>query len=391
MPYDEEQESEMTLLDVFSLMWRMKWLIIFLTALFGGIATYRALTSPVTYRAECRVLVQGGSGGGSSQCGGMAAFMGFPGSVTVQQMMISILQGDSVVDAVIDKFNIMKETGQTIRLAARSSVLLNLVAEELPKSGIISVAYVHVDPNRAADMANAFVDELQKKLQELSIADAQQKRAFFETQLLQAQQELNTAEADLINYQQTNGVIAFESQTSALLSSINTLRNRIADKNVEISSLKSYARRDNPTLRLAQSELEAMTLELRKLEEEQQKTDSRGKAANGDPLSSIGQLPELGVEYQRYTRNLQFATAKYELMLKQYENARMSEVNDISTIQIIDYATPPDLPNGPRRKRMILMGAGGGFVLGLFMAFVCEHIRVLRKARRERGEDYDDD
>ncbi|MBQ7219451.1 MAG: hypothetical protein IJS28_00565 [Synergistaceae bacterium] len=390
MPYEEDIDEELSLLDIFNILWRRKWMIFFLTAVFGGTALFYAFTSPLIYRAECRILPPGGSstaGGLMAQLGGIADMVGLPRTASNGQLMIGILQGDTVVDAIIDKFNLMEELEQDIRLRARTSVLSSLETEEDTKSGIISIAYLHKDPQRAADIANAFVAELQNKLQELSVSSAQERRAFFENQLLQAQQELNTAESDLINYQQSRGVIALESQTGALLASINSLRNRIAAKNVEISTLRSYARNDNPRLRLAQSELDAMNRELRKLEEEQQRSDRR--SVSGDLLASVGQVPELGIEYQRYMRNLQFAAAKYELMLRQYESARLGEANDVSTIQIIDHAKAPDYKYKPKRARITIIGAGGGFLLGVFLAFLIEHIRSLKKMRGEL-DDYED-
>ena len=394
MPHEyEQEEQELSLLDVFETLWKRKWLIIFITALFGVTVMLYSLTLPLIYRGESRILPPGNSnntGGLLAQLGGIADMVGLPRTATTGQMLLGVIRGDTVVDAIIDKFNLMEELEQDIRIRARTSVLAGLQAEEDVRSGIISIAYLHKDPQRAADMANAFVAELQKKLQEISVNSAQQRRAFFENQLLQAQQELNNAEEELISYQQSRGVIALESQTGALLASINSLRNRIAAKNVEISTLKSYARGDNPRLRLAQSELDAMNRELHKLEEEQQRTDRRGNNVSGDLLASVGQVPELGIEYQRYMRALQFATAKYELMLRQYENARLSEASDISTLQVIDYAKAPDYKYRPRRARITIIGAGAGFLLGVFWAFLIEHIRSLKKARREQ-DDYDDE
>ena len=395
MPHEDmyDEEEELSLLDIFMILWRRKWLIFFMTALFGTAALAYAFTRPFIYRAECRIIPPRG-GSALSQLGGLggiADLVGLPSTGSSGNMMVGILKGDSVVDAIIEKFNLMQELSMDIRLRARAVVLGSLETAEETRSGILSVAYLSKDPQRAADMANAFVDELQNKLRELSVNDAQQRMRFFENQLMQAQQELNTAEADLINYQQSRGVIAFESQTGALLASINSLRNRIAAKNVEISTLSSYARKDNPRLRLAQSELEAMNRELKKMEEEQKRADRWSGSTSGDLLSSIGQVPELGVEYQRYMRNLRFATAKYELMLRQYENARLSEASDLSTILVVDRATPPDYKYRPRRARIVIVGAGAGFALGIFWAFLAAHISALMRERRKRGYDYEYD
>ena len=392
MPHEDmnEEYEELSLLDIFMIVWRGKWLIICITFLFGAASVFTALSLPLTYRAECRILTQKG---GSSFGGlaGIADLVGFSSISSSGQMIVGLLKGNSVVDAIIDKFNLMQELSIDIRTAARATVLGGLETYEDSRSGILNIAYIDKNPQRAADMANAFVDELQKRLRELSVTDAQQRMRFFESQLMQAQQELNTAESELINYQQSRGVIAFESQTGAILASINSLRNRIAAKNVEISTLSSYARRDNPRLRLAQSELDARTKELKKREDEQQRADRWSGHTSGDLLSSIGQVPELGIEYQRYMRNLRFATAKYELMLRQYENARLSEANDLSTIMILDRATPPDSKYGPRRTRIVLISTGTGLAISIFCVFLAAHINALLKEKRKRSYDYEYD
>ena len=388
--YDDEVEID--LIDLFKTLWRRKGLIIFLSFIFGVGATIHAFTAPFVYRAECRFVPPGGGGAGGivSQLGGLASFMGASSiGKTPGQTMLGILKGNSVVDAIIDRFNLMEEMQQEIRLNARRTVLGTLETTEDAQSGIISVAYIHKDPKIAADIANAFVDELQKKVREINFQDAQERRAFFENQLLAAQQELAEAEDAMMKYQQSSGVLALGSQTASMLGAIASLRNQIAAKNVEISSLASYAREDNPRLKLARSQLEAITRELHRLEEEQKRTEHRqGRALSSDLISTIANVPEINVEYARHERNLRFANVKYDTMLRQYENARLSEANDISTLQIIDPATPPDWKYKPQRARIMLIGTFIGFFLGCGWVFV-KYMIKLHEASHE--EDYDDE
>ena len=389
MPYDEDQE--LTLLDIFHILWRRKGLIFLLTFLFGAVATTYAFMSPFIYKAECRILPPGGRSGGGlmSQLGGLADFVGLPSASTSGKMMVGVLKSNSVVDAVIEKFNLAEYYEQDVRLQLRQSVLGKLEANEDRDSGFVTVAYLDKDPVLAADIANEFVAQLQKKMRDMSYKEALEHREFFEQQLMQAQQQLSEAEEAMMKYQQSSGVLSLSSQTAALLGSIAELRRQIAAKNVEISSLSSYARKDNPQLKLAYSQLEAMTRELRRLEEEQRRTE-RGRNLSGDILSSLANVPELSVEYMRYEREVRFANVKYDAMLKQYENAKLSEANDLSTLQIIDKATPPDYKFKPRRAQIMIIGTVLGFSLGVFLAFVSEHIKHLR-AIKESQEDYYDD
>ena len=399
-PGFDDDEVELDLIELLTAVWKRKWFIFLVTLVFGVLGLAYALHLPFIYKAECRILPQGSGGGGTlsrlaSQYGGLASMMGvnLPSKATTGGTMIAIMKVDSIVDTITDRFGLMEQYEQEYRLYAREAVLENLDAEEDAMSGIITVGYMDEDPQKAADIANAFVEETQKKMMEMNLATAQQSRAFFENQLMQAQQELTEAEDAMMKYQQDSGVIAIEQQAKALIDAISSLRTQIAAKNVEISTLRSYAKADNPTLKLAISQLEGMQAELRRLEEEQKKSDSGRNTNNtkgaGNAMPSVEAIPELGLEYERYKRALRIAGAKYELMLKQYENAKLDEVSDFSTITILDPAMPPDYKFKPSRAKITLLWAFlGGFLSTVKAAYPNLKKQMLAGRRKK---DYDDD
>ena len=200
----------------------------------------------------------------------------------------------------------------------------------------------------------------------------------------------------MMKYQQSSGVIAIDQQAKALIDAISSLRTQIATKNVEISTIKSYAKADNPTLKLAISQLEGMQAELRRLEEEQKKSDSERSNSNrtSNVMPSIESIPELGLEYERYMRVLKIAGAKYELMLKQYETAKLSEISDFSTISIVDPALPPDYKFKPSRAQITLIWAFmGGFLSTCKAAYpnLKKQFMAGKRKKEDDEDDYDDD
>lgn len=376
-------EEEISLVDLFNIFWKRRMLIVCMTVSFGAIALAYALQLPVIYKAECRILPPGQGGSSSrmaglmAQMGGLADLVGLSGgSSTSGQTMIGILKGNTVVDAIIDRFNLMELYEEKIRLNMRKMVTNNILdVDDDTKSGIVTVAALDEDPVRAAEMANAFVEELQKRLQGLSLTEAGQRRLFFEAQLKQAQQALGDAEDAMLRYQQESGVIVLEPQMKALLESITALRGKIAEKKVEVSSLQTYAKQNNPQLKLAQSQLEAMNKELAQLEQQQQKS---GKEA----IPSLNMAPELGMEYQRYYRDVKIAGAMYEVMLKQFEAAKLDEAKDFSTVQIVDPATPPDYKFKPKRAQIVIIGAALGMLVGLFWAFFADYVQSVKATEK---------
>ena len=111
------------------------------------------------------------------------------GATSPGQTMLALIKSDSVVDTMIDKYNLMEENEWEYRINARDSFLETYVeTNEDTNTGIITVACLNEDPQLAADMANTLVDELQKKIAAMSLEDARQRTKFFEAQTLQTLQ-----------------------------------------------------------------------------------------------------------------------------------------------------------------------------------------------------------
>ncbi len=395
--YDDEDEIDFW--ELFSAIWKRKIFIFIASMIMGVVGLAYAFYLPLIYKAECRILPQtsGGSSGRlaslASQYGGLASLVGvnLPGKSTAAGIMIAVMKSDTIVDTITDRFNLMEEYKQEYRLRAREAVLENFEAKEEIDSGIITVSFMDEDPQKAADITNAFVQETQKKMMEIAVNNAQQSRSFYENQLMQAQQELTEAEEAMLKYQVSSGVISLSEQAKALINAIASLRTQIAAKNVEITELRSYTTANNPMLKSAISQLEGMQRELNKLEEEQKRNDSgrNSRKMSGDVMLSVGEFPELGLEYQRYERALKIAGAKYQLMFQQYESARLAEMDDMSTITIIDPAMPPDYKFKPSRTKIAIIWAFmGGFLATAKAAYPNLKKQILAD---KRNKDYDDD
>ena len=394
----QEEEVEIDLLDLLSAVWKRKWFIFIVTVIAGIAGLAYALHLPFIYKAECRILPQGGGGSGgrlaalASQYGGLASMMGvnLPTKATTGGTMLAIMKSDTIVDKITDRFGLMEQYEQEYRLNARKAVLDNFDGKEDAMSGIITVSFMDEDPQKAADIANAFVEETQKKMMEMFINAAQQSRTFYENQLMQAQQELTDAEEAMVKYQLSSGVISITDQAKALIDAIAALRTQIAAKNVEITTLRSYTTANNPMLKSAISQLEGMQQELQKLEEEQKRSNAgRNSKMSGDIMLAVGDIPELGLEYERYTRALKIAGAKYQLMFQQYESAKLDEVYDISTISVIDPAIPPDYKYKPSRAQITLLWAFLGGFLSTAKAAYPNFKKQMLAGRRKK--DYDED
>ncbi len=296
------------------------------------------------------------------------------GGVTRGEMFIGLLRGHTVIDKIIDRFDLMDLYEKKTRIQMRQFInakVLDVV--ENTKSGIVTIAVMDKEPERAARMANAFVEELKSMLYSLAIGEAAERRVFFEQQMTQARVTLNHAEDELQKYQEQSGLVAMEPQVTALLESIAQLRAQIAAKEVELSSLRTYARSGNPSLKRAESELATLRLELNKLGMQQVLNPSEAAS-----MPSLREAPQLGLEYQRRLRNVKYASTMYDLMLRQLEAAKIDEAREAMPLQIIDPAIPPDDIFKPKKLQIVMLGMLFGLCLSVTLVLFADYMATIK-------------
>lgn len=369
----EPIEEEINLLDYLIVLAKHKRLIAGITFGTALIAAIVSLLMTPIYKAETRILPpqQGSSSLAMSllgQMGGMGGMADIAGGAlgikNPSDLYVGILKGRTVLDKIIDRFDLMKLYKADYRVDARTHLSKVLDALSDKKSGIITVSVEDKDPKRAADMANAFVEELSNLNKALATTEAGQRRLFFEEQLKDAKAALTKAEDEVKGFQEKTGAFQMDEQAKAVITGLADLSARIAVKEVELKVLQSFATKQNPDLQKIEEELIGLKAELRKQE-------SKGPSSH-DPLMSTGRMPEVGADYVRKMRDLKYDETLYELFAKQYELAKIDEARDAAIIQVIDKAVPPEKRVKPKRTLMVILSAAAGFFISVLAVFFME-------------------
>lgn len=118
-----------------------------------------------------------------------------------------MLKSRSVLDRIIDRFKLMELYDVKYRVDARKALEGVLEVKSDKKSGIITISVEDKDPQRAADMANAFVEELKNLTKGLAVTEASQRRLFYEEQLKDAKESLLKAEEGMTGFQEKTGAL----------------------------------------------------------------------------------------------------------------------------------------------------------------------------------------
>lgn len=306
-----------------------------------------------------------------SQLGPLAALAGSAlGVKNPGEIYISMLHSDSVANALIDRFNLMSVYKKKLRVDTQKELDNNSLIV-LGKDGVISISVEDHDPKRAAEIANAYVDELEKLTKTLAVTEAGKRRIFFERETQAAMDDLGKAELALKQTQEKTGLIMLDPQARAIIDEVTSLRAQIGVQEVQIQAMHAFATPENPDLVRAEQELSALKAQLEKLE--------RGQGNRFAADVPIENVPAAGLEYLRRLRDVKYHEALFELLAKQFEAAKIDEARDSLLVQQLDKAVPPERKSGPLRA-LICIGS-------LLLALLVACLLAVYKERLDQARD----
>jgi uncharacterized protein involved in exopolysaccharide biosynthesis len=180
------------------------------------------------------------------QLGGLAGLAG--GSVGIKNpndLYVGMLKSRTVADNIIGRFDLQRLYDQETMVETRKEFASNS-SITTGKDGLINIEFDDEDPKRAAAVANAYVEELDKLTQSLAVTEAAQRRLFFERQLKQAKDDLSNAEVALKVTQEQTGLIKLDDQGRAIIEAVAALRGQISAKEVELRAMRTFTTEHNP-------------------------------------------------------------------------------------------------------------------------------------------------
>lgn len=377
---ESNESDEISLLDILVLLAERKHIILWVTAVSMILATVLALVLPQRYTANVSLLTpQQNTSMGSALAsqlngmGGMAALAGGTlGLKSPNEIFVAMLKSRTIEDAMVQRFDLMREYHERYLSGARKAFEQHASVDANGKDGLIHISVYDHDPNRAAELANGYVDQFRKLSENLAITEASQRRLFFQEQLEEAKSNLANAEEALKKTEQTTGVVQLDSQARALVESATMLRAQITAKEVQIQSLRTFATSENAQLIQAEQELESLHSQLAKLGGDVAETDD-------GLIVPKGRVPEVGLEYVRKLRDVKYHETIFDILARQFELAKLDEAKEGALIQMVDAAVPPDRRSFPKRSLFALGGLGGGFILGIIVTILLAGFERMNK------------
>ena len=291
---------------------------------------------------------------------------------------IAFIKSRVVEEALVEHFHLLDLYHKKYMSAARKKLESATATDNGMKDGLIRLTVSDSDPNRAAQIANGWIEEYKRFSATIAVTEASQRRLFYEKELDNTHDALNHAEDNLKETEQRTGVIDIAGQARSMIESAALLRAQLAAKQVEIKAMKEYASEDNPDLQRALKEESGLQAQLASM-------DASSNRASGDLAAPKGKVTQAGLDYERALREVKYRETLYELLLRQYEIARIDEAHEGALIQVVEPAVAPDKPD--RMVKLVVLAAGIVLALpfALLVASVFELASLFKRLRRQSG------
>jgi uncharacterized protein involved in exopolysaccharide biosynthesis len=321
------------------------------------VAAVVAFLLPPWYRSQASLLPPSEEDAGFSLAG-LFRGIGVPGvkiptQATPAEVFVAVLDSRRINEEIVRRFD--------LRTRYRKRFMDDALKElrrhrsfKLTQSGTLELAVEDRDRLVASRMASAYIELLDRFNREVRMTKGRRTRLFIEERLSRNGVDLVAAEQKLASYQSRHKTIALSPAASSAVETAARLYAQRTALQVQLGVVESYTT--------------GASDEEQQIRQQLVQIDRR-----------LAQIPETGVEMARLLRDVLHYEQLRVLLTAQYEEARINEVRDLPTLEILDPASLPERKARPRRGLLI----GSAFLLSLALGVVMAATRVPRFVPRE--------
>ena len=311
-------------------------------------------------------------------------------------IFLAILNSRTVMETVAQEFELMKQY-KTKNMEKTIKALQQHMLVEINEEGTISLYTEEGTPyfateneknkarKLAKDMANFFIEELDRVNKQLKTDRARNTRIIIEKRYNQNLEDRRQAEERFKEFQEKYGVIALPEQTEATITAAAELKAQIIAKDVEVGVLSKYMGESHANFIMAQYELNELNNRYQEFRSGGKETTQPKNSDLNDLFLPLEKIPDLGIKYVRLFRELTLQEKLSEFFLPQYEQAKIQEAKNTPTVQILDKAVTPIHRTRPKRMMIILVAGFSCLLLSAIFVFGLEHFRELERMDDERS------
>jgi uncharacterized protein involved in exopolysaccharide biosynthesis len=356
------------------MLWRVGICAVFGSALVAFLIPSRyestARLMPPDNQSSSGLAIAAAAMSGAAGAGGLGGIAGdLLGLKSTSDVFVGILGSRTAQDKLIQQFDLKKLYGDRRMEDARKDLAEHTAISVDRKSQIISITVTDRSPRRAAAMGQAYVEELNNLVAELSTSSARRERIFLEGRLQAVNQDLEVAEKNFSEFASKNTAIDVKEQGKAMVEAAAVLQGQLIAAQSQYQGLREIYTDNNPRVRTVKARIDELQRQLEKLGGKGESATTIAGQPGDSMYPSIRKLPLLGVAYADLYRRTKIQEAVLETLTKEYEMAKVQEVKEIPTVKVLDVAAVPDKKSFPPRLGIIFLGTVIALAIAAFWVF----------------------
>lgn len=300
---------------------------------------------------------------------------------------VSIMRSRTFREDVVKKFNLLSyfkldklPPAEAMELAvfhlAQSVTDINTDLE----SGLITISVETKDKLLSKDIAQYYLDGLQRYLQQNRGSKSKLQRQFLENQVQSTRVEIDSIAVAIRNFQKKNRTIGLDEQTTALISLYSQNISEYYKSEVEYEVAKQQYAAGSPVLEDLTRRKNVLAGKIKELE------NSNSKLVPGYVLQ-IDRIPDLALQFAQLRLNLEIKQKVYEYLYPQYEIARLDELREMPSYDVMDSPSLAGLRSKPKRAVLVAVITFMAFLLACFLAVILENLLVTHRDKVDRIRD----
>ena len=375
----EIEDDEIGLIDLLKTIYKNRKLIIMITLVTTLFGVVFALLQPKKYKSDMTFVEQKssssssllsslsssvpfglGSGIGSGEGSSLTTVMEsrkFRDKVAeklkLREYILEISKRDEEDHSKLDRQDAANWLGRAVLVSQDAKTEVYKVTVELEDKGM------------ATKIANAYYYTLDDYLKNDKLDKSKVSRQYLEKQVLTVEKELNEKREVLKVYEEEYNSVDIDTDAKAISEIVAKIKVDILSTESELAVAQSVYGEESVDIITLESKLGELKKQLSNLE----------KGTGTVKFIPLNDIPKIKYELEKLKQEIDATGEVYKVMKVLLEQAKISEINEQSVIELIDEAVIPKKPS-PTSKAIILIISG---ILGIFVGISVAFLREFSK------------
>jgi len=375
------ENKQIDMLNMLLIIVKYKRMIFWITSVISIIAVIYVLIAPQYWTSSATILpVESEKIGftlGSTLLGAGASFLG-SGIEESANNYITIMKSRMFSKKIMNKFDLQTyyevENEDSLKVFDDIYRMMqkDVEIEFDAKFGTIDISITTKDKYLSADITDYYWQQLEQYNQNDRLTKGKQQRLFLEARVSEMTETIDHNMKLITQFKEENKAIELDVQTMNTISMYAELVTQKFTTEMELEQSSKYLPDNSPIINRLKNRISIIKNKISKIE----KTEVNDRS---EYIIGLDNIPSLSNEYAHLKMNLLINRQVYEFLYPQLENAKIEELKDLPTIEVIDKARPSGYRTKPKRARTCILMFFIGLTTSILFAFLAERINSIKK------------